>query len=577
MKIHLVTPKNPQSFWTFQSILPILAKDCTLPNLSMPTVAGLTPPEHEVTLCDENVDEVNFDVEADIVGVTGYIIHRERILGIADEFRRRGRFVIIGGPFASVFPEEARKHCDVLFIEEAEETWPTFLQDFAAGHWKTEYAPTEKPDLTDSPMPRFDLLKTDRYHSMAVQFARGCPFTCEFCDIIVIYGRKPRAKSIPRIMAEIRECLRLGAEHVFIVDDNFIGNKTLAKELLRELARWGKENGYPLIFNTEVSLNVAQDEELLELLRAANFVSLFIGIESPRVESLAETKKYQNMRADMVKSVHKVQSYGIQVQAGMIVGFDNDDHRIFEEHFRFIQQARIPVSMTGMLTAGPETPLYERLKAEGRLLFECPGDQFAMSNFEPKQMTRAELARGYLRLVEKLYSFDCYGERAVAFLTGCGSRAGGNLRLRAKDMRLLGRVLKATLWQGGRRRAAFTLKLLRAVLIRRPSMIREALYYATLHKAFADYLEEVCPVLQRAVAEVESGAAKIASRRVQVPLAGVEEFSSAVLSTGIVAARGPSAAASAPTSASPNTTASRPSPFGPRRAVRREDLRFPVS
>ena len=228
MKIHLVTPRNPESFWTYDRILPSLGKRCIFPNLSMPTVAGLTAREHEITLCDENVEEIDFGVEADIIGVTGYIVHKQRLLEIVDGFRRRGRFVVIGGPYASLCPEELRGRCDVLFVDEAEETWPQFLVDFQAGSWRREYRPMEKPDLTTSPTPRFDLLQVDRYHAMTIQFARGCPFSCEFCDIIVVYGRRPRAKSVPQMMAEIEECHRLGATQVFLVDDNFIGNKKLA-------------------------------------------------------------------------------------------------------------------------------------------------------------------------------------------------------------------------------------------------------------------------------------------------------------------------------------------------------------
>src|SRR5690606_24107919 len=219
-----------------------------------------------------------------------------------------------------------------------------FLRDFARGAWQPEYRPAEKPDLSRSPLPRFDLLPIDRYHAMTIQFARGCPFQCEFCDIIVVYGRRPRAKRVEQVMAEIAECHRLGARQIFVVDDNFIGNKKLAKELLREIGRWGRAHRHPIEFNTEVSLNAAQDEELLELLRDANFTTVFVGIESPRRESLQETRKTQNTRGDLVESVRRIQSYGIQVQAGMIVGFDADDTDIFEEQLRFIQEARIPVS-----------------------------------------------------------------------------------------------------------------------------------------------------------------------------------------------------------------------------------------
>jgi len=503
MKIYLVTPKNPPSFWTYDRILPTLGKDCIFPNLSMPTVAGLTPREHEVVLCDENVEPIDFDVEADLIGVTGYIVHQERMKEILAEFRRRGRFVVVGGPHASLCPEEWRGLCDVLFVDEAEETWPVFLADFAAGTWKTEYRPAEKPDLSLSPVPRFDLLKVDRYHALTIQFARGCPFQCEFCDIIVVYGRKPRAKQVHQVMAEIAECHRLGAKQVFVVDDNFIGNKKLAKELLREMARWGREHGYPMDFNTEVSLNAAQDEELLALFRDANFTTVFIGIESPRVSSLQETKKTQNTRGDLVESVRKIHSYGIQVQAGMIVGFDNDDPTIFEEQLRFIQDARIPVSMTGMLQAMPKTPLHERVSREGRLVEESTGDQFVFSNILPKSMSRRELYEGYRQLISDLYEFKNYHRRTMEFLLARGGQITRGLNIRKGDLALLWRILGETVFRAGPRRAWFTLRLVGTALWRRPSAFKDAVSFAIVHKALSEYMEALSRHLDRAIEQLD--------------------------------------------------------------------------
>jgi radical SAM superfamily enzyme YgiQ (UPF0313 family) len=507
VRIHLVTPRNPPSFWTYDRILPTLGKECIFPNLSMPTIAGLTPREHEITLCDENVEEIDFDVEADIVGVTGYIVHRDRMRQIVEEFRRRGRFVVVGGPHASLCPEEWRGRCDVLFVDEAEETWPCFLHDFEAGAWKTEYRPDEKPDLSLSPVPRFDLLPVDRYHAMTIQFARGCPFQCEFCDIIVVYGRKPRAKRVEQVLAEIEECHRLGAKQVFVVDDNFIGNKKLAKELLRAMAEWGRARGFPIDFNTEVSLNAAQDDELLALLRDARFTTVFIGIESPRVASLQETKKTQNTRGDLVESVRRIHAYGIQVQAGMIVGFDNDDAAIFEDQLRFIQEARIPVSMTGMLQAMPKTPLHARVAREGRLVADSTGDQFVFSNIEPKQMSRRELYAGYLRLIRDLYDFRNYRERTLGFLTSRGAQITRGLNLRRGDLRLLARILRETVLRASPRRAIFTLRLLGETLLRRPSAFKDAVSFAIVHKALAEYMEALGRHLERALEQIDAGAA----------------------------------------------------------------------
>jgi radical SAM superfamily enzyme YgiQ (UPF0313 family) len=506
VKLYLVTPKNPPSFWTYDEILPVLGKGCIFPNLSMPTLAGLTPAPHAVQLCDENVEEIDFDVEADVVGVTGYIIHRERMFEIADQFRRRGRFVVIGGPFASLCPEQLRDRCDALFVDEAEETWPQFLADFEAGVPKSEYRPAEKPDMTRSPMPRFDLLRVDRYHALTIQFARGCPFNCEFCDIIVVYGRRPRAKSVEQVMQEVHECHRLGARQIFIVDDNFIGNKKLAKELLRALGRFGRERGYPIDFQTEVSLNVAQDEELLALMHEANFTTIFIGIESPRKESLAESKKTQNLRGNLIENVRRIQAYGIQVQAGMIVGFDHDDESIFDEQLRFIQEARIPVSMTGMLQAMPKTPLYDRVEREGRLLTESTGDQFVLSNIEPLLMTRRALYEGYRRLAEQLYDFRNFRARTLAFLLHRGPQVHGGRNIRKGDLRRLAHVLRDTVLFGGPRRAWFTVSLLGATLLRRPSVFKEAVSFAVVHKAFYVYMRKLQALLDRSLADFEGPA-----------------------------------------------------------------------
>ncbi len=502
MKIYLVTPRNPPSFWTYDAILPVLGKRCIFPNLSMPTIAGLTPGEHEVVLCDENVEEIDFDVDADVVGVTGYIIHKERMLEIAETFRRRGRFVAVGGPYASLCPEEWRGRCDALFVDEAEETWPRFLSDLAQGRPLTEYRAEEKPDLTRAPAPRFDLLKVDRYHALTIQFARGCPFTCEFCDIIVVYGRRPRAKTVDQVMDEIRECHRLGARQVFVVDDNFIGNRKLAKELVREMGRFGAEHGWPIDFQTEVSLNLADDDELLRLMQAANFTTVFIGIESPRRESLQESRKTQNLRGDLLESVRRIQAHGIQVQAGMIVGFDHDDESIFEEQLRFVDEARIPVSMTGMLQALPKTPLHARVAREGRLVAASTGDQFVFSNILPRGMSRLALYEGYRRLVQQLYDFRRYRRRALAFLMHRGAQVHGGRNVRRGDLARLARVLHETVVRGGPRRAWFTLSLLGATLLRRPSVFKEAVSFAIVHKAFHDYVARLLRELDAQVGEL---------------------------------------------------------------------------
>ncbi len=491
MKIQLVTPRNPPSFWTFDSVLDLLAVDCIFPNLSMPTVAGLTPAGHDLILSDENLDPVPLDLDVDLVGITGYPIHRDRIHELAGGFRAHGHLVVIGGPYATLFPDEAATIADVVVVGEAEETWPVFLADLEAGHPLPRYTAARRPDLTHAPMPRFDLIEVDRYHAMAIQFSRGCPFRCEFCDITTMYGRKPRTKSVANMIDEIDECHALGARQVFIVDDNFAGNKRLARELLSAMAAWGRFHGYPLEFNTEISLDVAEDLELLRLMRDANFSTVFVGIESPNLDALAETGKTQNTRRDLIESVRRFHDHGIQVQAGMIVGFDADGHDIFERQAAFAQQARIPIVMAGLLQAIPGTRLHERVRAEGRLLELSTGDQFAPSNIVPLQMTAAELHDGYRDLLLQLYDWRAYEDRTVAFLLDRGEHVSAASSVSRRDLRTLPGVLGLFVGRHGLRRARFSWRLLWRVGRRRPSAIPEALSFIVMHKAMYDYTQRV--------------------------------------------------------------------------------------
>ncbi len=491
MRIQLVTPKNPPSFWTFDSVLALIGVDCIFPNLSMPTVAGLTPVGHDIVLSDENLDNVPLDLAVDVVGITGYPIHRARIRDLAAQFRARGRLVVLGGPSATLYADEAAEIADVVFVGEAEETWPQFLDDLSVGRHRARYVTDRRPDLTDSPMPRFDLVDAGRYHGMTVQFSRGCPFRCEFCDITAMYGRKPRTKSVANMMKEIEACRAAGARQVFIVDDNFAGNKRLAKNLLTAIAEWGAQHQYPLEFNTEVSLDVADDHELLRLMRDANVTTVFVGIETPNLEALAETGKTQNTRHDMIESVRRIQDHGIQVQAGMIVGFDADATDIFARHAAFAQQARIPIVMVGMLQAVHGTRLYERVLAEGRLIRTATGDQFTQSNILPMKMTPEQLYRGYRELLDALYDWDAYEARAVDFLLTRGPHVQSASSISRRDLRTLPGIFKLLVGRYGLRRARFGWRILRRVGSRRPRAIPDALSFIVMHKAMYDYTESI--------------------------------------------------------------------------------------
>ncbi len=424
-KIYLVQPKFPISYWGLEHFLPITPYQAIFPPLGLLTLAALTPPDFSVTLCDENVGEdIDYNTDAPIIGITGYIIQIERVFEIAERFRALGKTVVIGGPLANLLPDVCALYCDVLFEGEAEYTWQRFLRDYLAGSVERRYVETEKIHLPDSPPPRLDLLKGKYAHGI-VQCTRGCPFNCEFCDIIVMYGRKMRMKPIEGVLQEIEAWQARGVPQVFFADDNFIGNRAYAKELLRALAGWNKRQRQAMSFYTQASIDMVRDEELLELMRDANFVSVFIGIETPRKSSLAETKKTQNEKLDMVEAIHKIQSYNLFISAGMIVGFDNDDASIFDDQYEFLQRAGIPIAMVSALMAVPKTPLYKRLKAAGRLIKRTKSStkepsQYAgtngATNFHPLLMTVEELRHGQQELCRRLYAPKAFAERLLANL-----------------------------------------------------------------------------------------------------------------------------------------------------------------
>ncbi len=411
LSICLINPRFEPSYWGFEYALPLYPDDkrSTMISGSLPTVAGLCG-EHRVCVLDENVEEIDWHSLAayDIVGVTGMNVQKERTREILLRLREMKIFTVVGGPFVSVKEDFFDSLCDVKFIGEAETTWPQFLDDYARGKpTRNRYEQSQPTDMAKARPPRFDLLKVDRYASGALQYSRGCPFECEFCDIIVIYGRRPRVKEPDQFLAELDSMRRAGFHSAFIVDDNFIGNKKKAKALLEKIIPWMECHDYPLRLTTEASINLADDPVLLELMYRANFRSVFIGIETPRIDSLEETRKFQNTSGDSMEAkLARIQNAGLDINAGFIVGFDSDDKSIFDEQFRFIQDNGITLAMVGMLGAIPRTPLYERLKREGRLVEDDPN-----CNFIPKQMSRDELRDGYWDLVKRLYAPEAFFER----------------------------------------------------------------------------------------------------------------------------------------------------------------------
>jgi len=414
MRVLLVNPEFPDTYWSFRHALPFEGERCAFPPLGLLTVSALLPASWERRLVDLNVQRLRpSDIEwADMVMATAMLVQKDSLRDVVRRCKAMGKRVVLGGPYVTTTVEDLPE-ADHIFRGEAETTLPQFIEDLARGEAKQWYQAVERPPLSATPLAHFHLVNRKRYSAMSVQYSRGCPFSCEFCDIIEIYGRVPRTKSNQQMLAEfdtLRDLKWRG--NVFIVDDNFIGNKKNVRQLLPELAKWQKANGYPFSLITESSVNLADDEPLLESMREAGFRSVFVGIETPVEESLKEAQKSQN-RGNLLESVRKIQSYGMEVMAGFIVGFDNDPEDIFERQIDFIRKSAIPLAMVGLLNALPETQLWKRLEREGRLLGEASGNNTTCTfNFKTR-MDPALLIQGYQTIMRTIYSPREYYERAL--------------------------------------------------------------------------------------------------------------------------------------------------------------------
>jgi radical SAM superfamily enzyme YgiQ (UPF0313 family) len=409
MKALLIWPLMPNSFWSYQETLDLAGLRATNPPLGLITVAAMLPKDWELRLCDRNVSlETDADWQwCDIVIISAMIIQKQDFGELIQKAKTLGKKVAVGGPFPTSVPEFALEAgADYLILDEGECTIPMFLDALENKEEKGIFRATEKPDVTQTPIPRFDLLDLNAYYAITVQFSRGCPFQCEFCDIINLFGRKPRTKTPEQMLAELEVLYQMGwHRYIFIVDDNFIGNKRNAKVFLRELIPWMEKHNYPFKFITEASLNLAEDDELLELMVKAGFVMVFMGIETPDVESLLVANKEQNTRNSLIESCDKITRAGLQIMSGFILGFDNEKIGAGKRIQEFVEETSIPQAHLSLLGALPNTAMWNRLQKEGRLI-DSLGKYFtsqkSLMNFVPTR-PMSEIVNEFIEAFWNLY------------------------------------------------------------------------------------------------------------------------------------------------------------------------------
>ena len=479
MKILLVYPWYPDTFWSFRHALRFLSKRAAFPPLGLLTVAAMLPRQWQKKLVDMNVTTLtDEDLEwADYVFVSAMSIQKGSVETVISRCNRLNVKVVAGGPLFTTGYEQFRG-VDHFVLNEAEVTLPAFLKDLEKGNPQHVYTSGEWPQIVNSPVPLWELVDMRNYNWMSVQYSRGCPFDCDFCDVVVLYGHKPRTKEKDQLLAELEELYNHGWRGgVFVVDDNFIGNKVKLKTaILPALTRWIEEKKHPFSFSTQASINLSDDDELMNLMVRAGFDAVFVGIETPNDDSLLECGKYLNRNRDLIASVKKLHNHGLQVQGGFIIGFDSDPISIFKNQINFIQKSGIVTAMVGLLSALPKTRLYRRLKNENRLLKEASGDNTDCSvNFNPK-MNYETLVNGYLEVINTIYSPKQYYERIMTFLKEYKRKRRGAFRPR---LRILKGVIISVWVLGIRDRGRkYFWKLLFSTMLKYPRCVATSMTFA---------------------------------------------------------------------------------------------------
>ncbi len=477
MKALLIYPEFPDTFWSFRYALKFIHRKASSPPLGLLTIAAMLPEEWEKKLVDMNVESLDDDDlrRADLVFVSAMSVQKESVKGVIARCKTTGVRVVAGGPLFTT-EHEAFRDVDHLVLNEAEITLPRFLEDFRNGNAGHFYTTDQWADIRKTPIPLWGLINMKRYASINIQYSRGCPFNCEFCDITLLCGRTPRTKDKDQLIRELESVYASGFRgQVFFVDDNFIGNKKkLKEEILPAIIEWMERRRHPFSFNTQASIELSDHKDLMQLMVRAGFDVVFIGIETPHEQSLAECSKFQNKNRDLLASVRNIQQSGLEVQGGFIVGFDNDPLTIFDTQIRFIQASGVVTAMVGILIALPRTQLYERLKKEQRLLKETSGNNTDFStNFIPR-MDYDLLINGYRKVLSTLYSPRHYYERVRTFLRGyiAPKKKKKAFRLRPN---YLGAFFRSVVVLGviGKERVHYW-RLLFWTIFRRPSLFSQA-------------------------------------------------------------------------------------------------------
>jgi radical SAM superfamily enzyme YgiQ (UPF0313 family) len=500
MKTLLVYPRFPSSFWSFEKFLKLVGRKVLLPPLGLITVASLLPTDWELKLVDQNVRPISNDEWdwADMLIISAMIVQKEDFACLIEEANRRGISVAVGGPYPTSLPDEAKATgAHYLILDEGEITIPLFVDALGRGETSGTYtAQGEKPDVTRTPIPRYDLLDLDAYQYMAIQFSRGCPFQCEFCDIIVLYGRKPRTKTPDQVLCELNYLRQLGWDrYVFMVDDNFIGNKRNVKVLLGELKKWQQTNGYPFRFFTEASIDLADDPDLMELMVDSGFNSVFLGIETSDEESLIVTKKFQNTRQPLNESVDKIIRAGIIPMAGFILGFDGEKAGAGNRIADFVDQVGISIAFFTLLQALPNTALWHRLQRENRLLEGAANiNQTTLMNFIPTRDI-SEIVREYIQAFQKLYEPSNYLDRTYHCFMKLGepkAQASGRMSWLAY------RLLLMVMWrQGVKRNTRWRFwRYLWNIKMHNPCVLVDYLIWCADFEHFYDYRDIVAQELE---------------------------------------------------------------------------------